>query len=348
MYSIFLLITLTLILIIFLTLIFQNKFNYIFSLILSLFIIYLIINPVISINSAIDGLTIFMKSIFPTLLPFLFCCNMLIYTNAINLYNKLFGFLFSKLFYLSQNSSFAVISSYLCGYPIGAKYSTTLFENKKITKSEFSRLISIASNASPLFLTSVVATSMLNNHKLGYLLLISSYFSSLIIALFLIKKEDSSRIISNSSLPSNIYSFGESIKQSIEDSMLTLINLCGYIVIFSILIGILQDSIIFNNTLNILSNLFGIPSDILTSFSLGLLELTNGCKLISTLDIALSTKLCIISFLASFGGLSIITQTFSFFSKHKISFKKYFFLKFLQGLISATLMFFLCKVFFKL
>lgn len=344
MYSIFLLLFLTLTLIIFLIFLLKRRFTYIYAISITFFIIYLIYNPKISITGALNGMAICSTSIIPTLLPFLFCCNFLLYTNAIDIYNKFFSPIISRFFKISAHSSFAIISSYLCGYPIGAKFSSNLYTQNLINKNEYQKIISIASNASPLFLTSVVATVMLDSPSSGILLLIVSYASSIIIGIFLIKKEDS--IYISNCIPSSTTQIliGEAIKKSIEDSVFTLLTLCGYIIIFSILISIIKNSSIFLLISSLIATLLNTSKELISAVLLGILEVTNGASLIKNLDISLTYKLCMISFLTSFGGLSIIAQTSSFFSKHNISFKKYFTLKLLQGFISFFIMFILCKV----
>lgn len=69
--------------------------------------------------------------------------------------------------------------------------------------------------------------------------------------------------------------------------------------------------------------------------------MTNGCSLISKLDIDSIYKIIIISFLLGFSGLSIISQTFSVTYKTNISAKKYIKRKLIQGIICSILSFLL-------
>ena len=65
-----------------------------------------------------------------------------------------------------------------------------LYENKYISRKEYTRLINIATNCGPLFILGAVSVSLLKNSKYGIILLISNYFSLLIIGLLTIKNSD--------------------------------------------------------------------------------------------------------------------------------------------------------------
>lgn len=341
MYSIFFLIILSIILFLFLVKLFNLKTNTLISIILSFLILYFIIKPQLVINSSINGGKIFLTSIFPVMFPFMVICNFLLNIDGVSIYSKVLGPVICKPLSLDKNCSFPIITSFLSGYPLGAKYSEKIYSQNLIDFNQFSRLINIATNISPLFLIGSVGTTMLSDTKLGYLLLIPSYLSPLIIGL-LTKKKNSKNYLFSKSKKNIKLNFGEVIRKSIEDASLTMLTLGGYIVIFSVIINIFKNSIIFSLFLTALSSLLGISKVFLESIILGSIELTNGCKIVTESTLPLEVKLCIISFLSSFGGLSIIAQTYAFFSKYNISLKKYFLLKFLQGIISASIMAIIC------
>lgn len=75
---------------------------------------------------------------------------------------------------------------------------------------------------------------------------------------------------------------------------------------------------------------------LLRDFSLGLVELTNGLKLCSNLNVKnISINIIFSAFLLGFGGFSILLQVLSITSKSDLSIKTYIYGKFMQGLISA-------------
>ncbi|HHD2751532.1 TPA: sporulation integral membrane protein YlbJ [Clostridium perfringens] len=324
------------------------KSNIIFSLFLTLTVIYFIINPKLSMEASLAGAKLFFNSVLPTMFPFMVICNMIINLDGIKLYSKILGPILCKPLGLSYPCSFALVASFLCGYPLGAKYSTDLYKKGIIEYDEFSRLINIASNIGPLFLLGAVGTSMLGNSTLGYLLLIPSYISVFIIGIITKNKKREKKIsLTNEGITESkaYYNLGEVIKKSIEDASLNILVLCGYVIMFSVIISMVKTLFISTGTLTSLSSLLNIPEDIFNGLFLGGIEVTNGCNIIASSNLSILSKLSLISFLSSFGGLSIIAQTSSFFYKEKVSITKYFFYKVLQGIISFVLMFFIYIIF---
>ena len=324
------------------------KSNIIFSLFLTLTVIYFIINPKLSMEASLAGAKLFFNSVLPTMFPFMVICNMIINLDGIKLYSKILGPILCKPLGLSYPCSFALVASFLCGYPLGAKYSTDLYKKGIIEYDEFSRLINIASNIGPLFLLGAVGTSMLGNSTLGYLLLIPSYISVFIIGIITKNKKREKKIsLTNEGITESkaYYNLGEVIKKSIEDASLNILVLCGYVIMFSVIISMIKTLFISTGTLTSLSSLLNIPEDIFNGLFLGGIEVTNGCNIIASSNLSILSKLSLISFLSSFGGLSIIAQTSSFFYKEKVSITKYFFYKVLQGIISFVLMFFIYIIF---
>ncbi|MGL5820338.1 MAG: sporulation integral membrane protein YlbJ [Sarcina sp.] len=315
--------------------------NFFLTILLSLSLASIIINPEISIIGATKGSDLFFKAIFPVLFPFLIICNLMIYTNSMKILSILLGPILCKPLGLSNNCAFPLIASYICGYPLGAKYSAYVYEQNLISQCEFEKLIFISSNASPLFLISTVGTTMLSSTKLGYLLLIPSYGTTIITALLFFKRNNQNKHINLHLKPlcENI-NFSLSLKKAIEDAISTILSIGGYIIIFAVIINFCKESILLQYLTDISSKFLSVNYNLINSLFLGSIELSNGCSLISTsLDISLNIKLCLIAFLAAFSGFSIISQTFSFLSKHNIKLSKYIFIKFLQGILSALLMF---------
>ena len=327
----------------FCTILLRKYKNLLIPLLLSGFIILFVYNLQSSIDAVISGLTLFAFSVFPTVFPFLILCNMLIAYDGILLYSKILGPLFCAPLNLSKSSSFPIAASLLCGYPIGAKYSTDLYMQNHITLNEYKRLINIATNCGPIFILGTVGTAMLGNIKYGYILLIGNYLSIYIMGFLLRdKKAKFVNIKEISQKPKR--NLGDNLKLSIEGATSTVLSIGGFIILFSVIISIIKNnayiSIIFNN----IESFFNLPSDSLYSLFLGSIEITNGCNIISSSNINLNLKLSLISFLCSFSGLCIIGQVSSVIDTNKISLLKYSALKIVQGIISFITTFFASKI----
>jgi sporulation integral membrane protein YlbJ len=157
-------------------------------------------------------------------------------------------------------------------------------------------------------------------------------------------------------LPKNTYiqsrhtmsqnNIGDVLKSSIENSIKTCLSIGGFVTLFSVINNIIKNNSLFSIILNNISYITKIPLDVLQGSILGIIEMTNGCNLISGTSLPILPKIAIISFLFTFSGLSIISQVYSFTYKFDISMKTYTLRKLLQGLICSILSIFLYKTFY--
>lgn len=314
--------------------------NQIITIFITLFIILFIINLNTCMQSTFTGLNLVIKAILPTIFPFSVICNLIIHYDGISFYSNILGPIICKPLKLSNCSSFPIVASLLCGYPLGCKYCCDLYELGCISKEEYLRLLNIASNASPIFLIGSVGAAMLGNIKYGFILLLGNYLAPLIIGFF--TKKNTHEFNNSNEYPLKIdgsYNFGIIIKTSIENAINTTLQVGAFVIIFSIIIGIIKNNSLINIIFNNVEKLLSLSPNSLYGIFLGSIEYTNGCKILTSISSSIIFKLSAISFICSFSGLSIIGQISSFTGKFNVSLKKYSFIKFIQGIISFTITF---------
>lgn len=320
--------------------------NQIITIFITLFIILFIINLNTCMQSTFTGLNLFIKAILPTIFPFSVICNLIIHYDGISFYSNILGPIICKPLKLSNCSSFPIVASLLCGYPLGCKYCCDLYELGCISKEEYLRLLNIASNASPIFLIGSVGAAMLGNIKYGFILLLGNYLAPLIIGFF--TKKNTHEFNNSNEYPLKIdgsYNFGIIIKTSIENAINTTLQVGAFVIIFSIIIGIIKNNSLINIIFNNVEKLLSLSPNSLYGIFLGSIEYTNGCKILTSISSSIIFKLSAISFICSFSGLSIIGQISSFTGKFNVSLKKYSFIKFIQGIISFIITFIFSSIF---
>ena len=312
--------------------------NFIFTLICTILIFNIVLNPKVCIDSALEGAQLFFNSVFVSLFPFLVLINIMLYYDGVNIYSKLLGGILCKPLKLPKECSVVILISILCGYPLGAKYACELYEKRIISYNTCERLISIASNPSPLFILGAIGTSMLKDPSLGLILLISSYLSCIIMSFLLPYYENSNNSISlYRNITKENTTIGDILKNSIDNALKTSISIGGFIIFFSVVTAIIKNNILFDIVFKSISSLTGMDLVLLESFFLGLLEMTNGTHLISELNIDILYKLSIMSFLIAFSGISIISQTYSITYKYNFPISLYVKRKVLQGIVCILL-----------
>lgn len=320
--------------------------NQIVTIFITLFIILFIINLNTCMQSTFTGLNLVIKAILPTIFPFSVICNLIIHYDGISFYSNILGPIICKPLKLSNCSSFPIVASLLCGYPLGCKYCCDLYELGCISKEEYLRLLNIASNASPIFLIGSVGAAMLGNIKYGFILLLGNYLAPLIIGFF--TKKNTHEFNNSNEYPLKIdgsYNFGIIIKTSIENAINTTLQVGAFVIIFSIIIGIIKNNSLINIIFNNVEKLLSLSPNSLYGIFLGSIEYTNGCKILTSISSSIIFKLSAISFICSFSGLSIIGQISSFTGKFNVSLKKYSFIKFIQGIISFIITFIFSSIF---
>ena len=345
MYSIIFLLIIIFFLLLLLFKLFNKNQNYFMCILITGFIFIFVYNLENCIDAALIGVNLVVKTIIPTIFPFSVICNLLISYDGVGLYSKILGPILCKPLKLSKSSSFPIVASFLSGYPLGCKYCCDLYSLGYIDRKEFERLLNIASNASPMFIIGSIGATMLGDIRLGFILLIGNYLSSIIVGILTINNSKTSLALKE--LPKNNINvnFGSALKSALDNGINTTLQVGAFVVLFSIIISIIKNntyiSIVFYN----IEEFLNLPKYSIYGLFLGSVEFTNGCKLITTLPLTLPFKLAIISFICSFSGLSVIAQISSFVYKYDISIAKYSFIKFIQGIISFSITFIISSVF---
>lgn len=319
-----------------------NIKKYFFTIIISLFTISLIFFSDTNLLAAKTGLTLWANNIIPCLFPFFVATELLCKTNLTNILGKLLNKFIKPIFNVPGESSTAIILGTLSGYPVGAKVVSNLKHEKIISKIEAERLIAYTNNSGPLFILSTVGISLFNNKKLGFVLLFSHILSAFLVAYFFrFWKKEKTEIsfkennFNEKSLPIKLSNFGELLGDSIKSSIFNLLSIGGFVVLFSVILSILKSTEIIQICSYILS-IFNIPLDISFSFITGIIELTNGVNLASSLcETYYLSSILLTSFLLGFGGFSVLLQVYSIISKENISIKPYIIGKFLHGIFSV-------------
>ena len=158
-----------------------NKNNFVSNL-LAIFIIYILINMVISpkfyIQQTFNGISACALNILPSILPFIFFTKILSTTNFLEKFTKVFKKPFEKFFKVPAISSYVFLSSIISGYPIGAKVTEELYLSNKISRNDACKILSFSSTSGPMFIIGAVGAVMFNNITAGYIIFFSHVLSA--------------------------------------------------------------------------------------------------------------------------------------------------------------------------
>lgn len=98
-------------------------------------------------RSAHNGLMLWCNNVVPSLFPFLICLELLKQTNIINILGKLLEPVVHPIFKIPGSGAFAIAMGMCSGYPVGAKFATSLREENFCSKEEGERLLAFTNTS---------------------------------------------------------------------------------------------------------------------------------------------------------------------------------------------------------
>lgn len=283
-----------------------------FTILFAILIIYSCFFPQITLEASKTGIRIWFQQILPALLPFTILSGVLIKSNFLQSFSK-------------NGSRIAILLTIVCGFvfgfPIGAKLSADFYKNGLLSEKQAILLAVLSNNFSPMYVCGYVLPTLFETSLYYYptciliygipLILITIIFLSMHIQKQYTLKTNSSCLsktkLSVSEKPFSKEASAESsfqLDMNIMDAGIitgfeSLIRICGYIVLFSIIADI------FSRLWN--------PAPFAWNQILGNLEITNGIYLLSQSKVSENIKYIAAIQLLSFGGLSGTAQTASIF-----------------------------------
>ena len=237
--------------------VFSLKRNF-FTILFISFIICLLIFSISNLEAAKNGILLWANSVLPTLFPFFIATELLYRTNFVNVLGKLFTKFMRPIFNIPGESAIAVILGNISGYPMGAKLACNLKENKICTKVEAERIIAFTNNSGPLFILGTIGVSMFYSKEIGILLLITHFLASLTVGIIFRNWKKNQDIVSEKYLKISkkesiisISNLGEILGDSIKNSINLIVTIGGFIVLFSVIISICNQTHIFDSFSNL-------------------------------------------------------------------------------------------------
>ena len=126
----------------------------------------MLFSPRAVFSGAEDGLLLWFQNVFPTLFPFMLVSGLMMAGGGLSVISGIFGKALGRIFATSGNGAFAVLTGFLCGYPMGAKVTADLLRSGRITKNEACYLLSFCNNTSPAFVMNFIVWKTLGKEEL--------------------------------------------------------------------------------------------------------------------------------------------------------------------------------------
>ncbi len=331
--------------------------------------------PTETLHSALRGLSIWWEVLFPALFPFFVISELLLGFGIVHFFGKLLDPFMRPLFRLPGCGSFVVAMGYISGYPVGARLTAQLWEQKLVNRAEGERLVAFTTSSDPIFLIGAVSVGFFQNAAIVPVLATAHYGGSLIIGLLMrfhdrhdsgsdelqasgIQHSSNSSTHSQKRLKRNRFALaikamhdarmldgrplGKLMQDSLQSALKLMIVVGGLVVFFSVIMEMLTHAQVMNMMTDALGKLFGLiglPLPLAEAGIFGLFEVTLGARSAGTAGTGLMHQTAIAAWVLSWGGLSVHAQVASLLSQTDLRYRPLLLARLFHGFIAVALVY---------
>ncbi|MFD2616983.1 sporulation integral membrane protein YlbJ [Terrilactibacillus laevilacticus] len=326
----------------------------------------MITHPQVSVDASIRGLKLWWDVVFPSLMPFFILSELMIAFGIVSFMGVLFEPIMRPLFRIPGVGGFVFVMGIVSGFPAGAKISTRLYEEKKLTKTEAERLASFTNFSNPLFIFGVIAIGFFHQASLGIIFALSHYLGNLTVGLIMRFYKSNETTTNTRHSEKKIFilfkafqtmheerlrkqkPFGKLLGDAVHNSVTTLLMIGGFIILFSVLNQMLMQ-IRWDRAIQLILHsglhLIHFSPEFSKSIIPGIFEITIGAQQISEVSGPLIQKVILVSMILGFCGLSIQAQVMSILSEANLSAKPFLIGRLIHALSSGIFAFILFHFF---
>lgn len=299
----------------------------------------LVLYPTQSMNAGRQGLQLCANVIIPSLFPFFVLSSLVVELGMARYLGQALEGLMWPLFRVGGSGASALVLGLVGGYPVGAQTAISLYEKGLCSKEETQRLLAFCNNSGPAFIFGVVGAGVFGSGAIGLLLYLAHMTASLCVGLLF-------RFYGGNGSPSaNCRSkphfqttcFYTALTASIKNSFTSALNICAFVVFFSVVIRLLFLCGVMGAAADALACMLapvGFDQALARQLLTGFLEISSGVTSLSA-DGSLSGQVSMAAFMLGWAGLSVHCQVLSFLGDRGLSPRTYLTGKALHGILSA-------------
>ena len=290
-------------------------------------ILLLLFRPEEAADAVRSGLLLCVRTVIPSLFPFMVLSELLILCGAGEVAGHIFSGPMKRLFGISGAGSCSLFLGSVCGFPVGARTAVSMYDKGLLSRREVEHLLTFSNNPSSAFLISAVGVTLLSSRALGVVLYGVSLFSAALVGfaghLLLSRKKERRAVSSPRSYP--LYGGAELFTGAVRSAAESVITVCAFVVFFSALLG----------TLTPLLGALHLPGAV-HALLRGAVEMTGGVQAAAALpDPFCAAVLCAV--LCGWSGLSVHLQIIAVCGGRGISFFPYLIAKLAQAILCGAL-----------
>ena len=327
---------------------------------LFLFITSLIlIFPERSLLAAAHAVNIWWDVLFPALFPFLVIAELMLGFGVVHFLGTLLDPLMRPVFRVPVIGGFVMAMGFASGYPVGAKLTSQLWDQKLINRVQGERLVAFTTTSDPIFLIGAVSVGFFHNPGLALILAASHYGAGIMVGLVMrfYGKEEPEQPKASAQKKSLLLAafqamhearlkdgrnMGELLRDAVRTALELVFIIGGLVIFFSVILETLTavgmlDILYFE--LNALMSALHLPTQLSQAVVNGLFEVTLGVKAAgaAAVHIPLLYKVMIAAIVISWGGLSVHAQIVSILSRTPFRYTPFLLARLIHSIFAAWL-----------
>lgn len=287
------------------------------------------------------ALTLCLELIMPSLFPFFVLSGLLNRLGLPSLLGGLLSPLASRLFHVSGPGASAFFIGITGGYPMGASYIGDMLEHGQVNSEEASHLLAFCNNSGPAFIVGAVGAGVFHSAGVGLLLYFIHILSALITGVLLRPRAEVS-FAPCAAVPCE--SIKTALPEAVRQSVVSTLNVCGFVVCFTVLTGLLDAWGLFSALAGMIAARFGLELHFVRAALTGALELGSAVGAMQGLY-ATPLNLALAAAILGWGGISVHFQTAAVLAETDIKTAPHFRGRLMSAVIGATLAYALGSVF---
>ena len=280
-----------------------------------------VMKPQASSQGARQALELCFSTVVPSLFPFMTVSAYILNSDVLSVLGKRSERLCRFLFDLPKEAGMIFLMSMLGGFPVGARLIADSLQKGRLTGNQAKRMLLFCVNPGPAFAVNVVGVSMLGSQRAGVIILASLCLSSLItgiISRVFSNGEEVGRISPPCASPSPLIS-------SVKESVSAIMGVCGWIVIFSAVLGVVN-SFALDETMKQWLNMTA--------------EVTGGCRICTQ-----NFPLPVTALILGWSGACVHLQLMPCISLCGLKYKHFAVARIFNGVVSMVISFVLFRIF---
>lgn len=293
-----------------------------------------------AIEASRYGLRLCAELIIPSLFPFFVLSGLLARLGLPETLGRLLAPAAKRLFHVSGAGATALLLGLTGGYPMGAACVGELMREGTVSPEEGRRLLVFCNNSGPAFLVGTIGVGVFGSSAIGLRLYAVHALAAVCTGLLLRGKLQPIGQAPRQRAPA--LPFSAALTESVRQAAAALLNVCGFVVCFSVFTGLLEANGFFDALLPLLSHLVPLEPTALRALLCGFFELGSGVGALRGLAPTVLHQ-ALAAALVGWGGLSVLFQSLAVLGDLPIKSAPLAAGRFMSAVFSFVLALLLCR-----